>query len=138
MLIDAIVDVSLPRDQINRCPGRTNKRKREIYARLTRARLHIEGHPSEVPRIPDLAQLCSYSPWYFTKAFTEVFGTSPQSYCRRHRLSHARRLLKVSALSVSDVAAASGFENPSAFARAFHQHFGETASEVRRSLGVTR
>ena len=133
ILLDAIAEMTPPQALIGRCPGRTVRRKREIYGRLLRARLHIEGHPHQIPRVAELASLCRFSSWYFTKAFTDVFGASPQSFGRSYRLQYARRILLGSSLSVSEVAAACGFDNPSAFARAFHQYFGATASDLRRA-----
>lgn len=121
------------RSWLMRCPGRTLTRKRQVLARLQRARLHIEGHPDRVHRLSELAAITRFSPWHFSKAFQCVYGMSPQHFGKSTRLEHARRLLRDEHLSISEIAAASGFDNPSSFARAFHSRFGASASALRNS-----
>ena len=113
------------------CPGRTLTRKRQVYIRMQRARLYIEGHTDRVVRISELASLTNFSPWYFTKTFHQLFGYSPQSYAVTFRLERARSLITSSSLAVGEVAAECGFENACAFSRAFKQRFGTTASRMR-------
>lgn len=36
--------------------------------------------------------------------------------------------------AITEIALACGFENPSAFSRVFHQHFGTTAKQTRLQL----
>lgn len=118
-------------DLCQRTPGRTDARRRQLLSRMLRARLHIEGNLDRVVRITELARLCSFSPWHFTKTFHRLFGETPQAFGVRLRLKHARDLVLGSPLAISEIAAACGFENASSFARAFHERFGECASRLR-------
>ena len=132
-LRELLAEFKPPARELARCPGRTATRRLQVYGRLQRARLFIEGHPEEIPRLASLAELTRFSPWYFSKAFTRVFGCNPQHLGKQVRLKHARCLLD-SELSIGEIAAASGFENSSSFARAFHERFGASASALRSQL----
>ncbi len=55
--------------RIPRCPGRSRSRKRQVFGRLQRARLYLEGNCDRVVRISELAELTSFSSWYFSKTF---------------------------------------------------------------------
>ncbi|MBK8283854.1 MAG: helix-turn-helix transcriptional regulator [Ahniella sp.] len=100
-------------------------------SRLQRARLYVEGHANRVVRIGELATLTNFSHWYFTKSFHRVYGLSPKDFGIQVRLTQARELLRDPVLTVGEVAAACGFENNSAFARAFRNYYGRPASVLR-------
>lgn len=123
---------------IHRCPGRSLRRKRQVFARLQRARLYIDGHRHRVVRIQDLADLTNFSSWYFSKTFHALYGESPQAMAARARIEHAAHLLQTTPMMVGEVAAASGFENCCSFARAFRAHHGMSASEYRGSMSRIR
>ena len=116
---------------VERCPGRSLGRRRQIFARLQRARLYMQGHAGMCARIGELARWSHFSPWYFSKLFQSVYGLAPQQYAARLRLDQARRLLVEGRLPVTEVSLASGFESPCSFARAFRARYGVSASEYR-------
>lgn len=112
------------RDLVDRCPGRSLRRKRQVFSRMQRARLYLEGHLDRAVRIAELADLSSVSVWYFTKTFHALYGEGPQAASARLRLAHAAGLLARTRLSVSEVGAACGFENNCSFSRAFRSQYG--------------
>lgn len=114
-----------------RCPGRSLRRKRQVFARLQRARIYIDGHRHRVLRIQDLANLTNFSSWYFSKTFHALYGESPQAMGARARIEHAAHLLRTTPMMIGEVAVSSGFENCCSFARAFRAHHGMSASEYR-------
>jgi AraC family transcriptional regulator len=114
-----------------RCPGHSQQRKRQVLLRMQRARLYLEGHAGAGLRVAELAERCNFSPWYFTKIFHSLFGTGPQQFAAQLRLAHACRLLSATRLPVTEISAASGFDNPCSFSRAFRAQHGMTASEYR-------
>ena len=71
---------------IPRCPGRSRSRKRQVFGRLQRARLYLEGNCDRVVRISELAELTSFSSWYFSKTFHSLYEESPQAASARMRL----------------------------------------------------
>ena len=82
-------------------------------------------------RISELAELTSFSSWYFSKTFHALYDESPQEASARMRLEHAADLLRETDLMVGEVAAACGFDNPCSFARAFRARHGTSASRYR-------
>lgn len=123
---------------IQRCPGRSRSRKRQVFGRLQRARLYLEGNCDRVVRIGELAELTSFSSWYFSRTFYTLYEESPQAAAARMRLERAAELLGSTSMMIGEVAAASGFDNCCSFARAFRARFGVSASRYRSALGHSR
>jgi AraC family transcriptional regulator len=121
--------------RVERCPGRSRNRKRQVFGRLQRALMYLEGHCDRMVRITELAELTSFSSWYFSKTFHALFDESPQAAAARLRLEHAAELLRTTSMMIGEVASASGFDNPCSFSRAFRARFGVSASRYR-SAGV--
>lgn len=118
-------------DRIDRCPGHSERRRRQVLLRMQRARLCLEGQVDGGLRIGELAQRIHFSPWYFSKVFHALYGIAPLQFAVRMRLERARRLLATTRLPVTEVSAVCGFDNPCSFARAFRSRFGMSASECR-------
>ena len=119
--------------RIPRCPGRSRSRKRQVFGRLQRARLYLEGNCDRVVRISELAELTSFSSWYFSKTFPSLYDESPQAASARMRLERAADLLTATSMMIGEVAAASGFDNCCSFARAFRARFGVSATRYRQA-----
>lgn len=114
-----------------RCPGRTKAHRQQVFSRLQRTRLFMEGHRGQLVRSSELASLASLSACYYSRTFTAVYGERPQATAARIRLEYAAELLVMTADPVASVALAAGFENCCSFARAFRANFGMTASRFR-------
>jgi AraC family transcriptional regulator len=131
-LVGFLADVQAPLEAlVGRCPGRSLRRKRQVFARMQRARLHLDGHAGTAVRLAELASLCSFSIWHFTKTFQALYGEGPREAIAHARLQQASELLMRTSLPVGAVGAACGFENPCSFSRAFRAHYGTTASHYR-------
>jgi AraC family transcriptional regulator len=128
--------------RIPRCPGRSRLRKRQVFGRLQRAHMYLQGNCDRVVRISELAELTSFSSWYFSKTFHGLYDESPQAASARMRLERAAELLGNSQMMIGEVAAASGFDNCCSFARAFRARYGMSASNyrtaARASLAASR
>lgn len=122
--------------RVPRCPGRSSGRRRQVFNRLQRARMYLEGHCDRIVSIKELAELTSFSSWYFSKTFHSLYDESPQATAVRLRLERAGRMLCETDLAVSEVAGACGFDNACSFARAFRGHHGTTASAYRSTHGA--
>ncbi|SHN74139.1 AraC family transcriptional regulator [Cryptosporangium aurantiacum] len=68
------------------------------------------------------------------RQFSAAVGMSWRAYLLRARLMRAMALLAAPGHSVGEVAAAVGFADVSAFARAFGQHCGETPTSYRHRV----
>lgn len=117
--------------RVQLCPGRSRSRKRQVFGRMQRARLYLEGHNDRVVRIGELADLTNFSSWYFSKAFQSLYEESPQALSARLRLERAAELLTSTSMTVGEVAASCGFDNCCSFARAFRARHGTTATDYR-------
>ena len=118
---------------IDHCPGRSLRRKSQVFDRMQRARLFLEGNVDRSVRLAELAELSNVSTWYFTKIFHALYGEGPQAMAARLRLNHAAHLLQGTSLSVGEVGAVCGFENNCSFSRAFRERYGLPPSTYRQN-----
>lgn len=94
---------------------------------------HVEARLDRPIRNADLAALTGLSPFHFARSFKESMGAPPASWIRLRRLTVAQRLLAERSRSITDVAAAVGYDSPSRFARAFRDATGVSPSQFRRT-----
>ena len=84
-----------------------------------------------------LAALNSYSPSYFSRLFSKVFGMPFSRYLTEYRIERAKRLLMQDSLLLSDVAIKTGFRSASYFCAVFKSETGmsprQFAAEQKRS-----
>lgn len=92
----------------------------------------MEGHLEEVLAIKEIAQRVGLSERALHRDFTRVLGSSPSRFYQWARLNAARRLLLQTDLPIPEVALACGFQDRSAFSRAFKSRFGEAPGVLRR------
>ncbi len=111
----------------------------DYETRIHRMLAHIDAHLSEDLPLERLARVASLSPYHFHRIFRTMTGESVSAYVQRRRLeSSARRLYADPSATVLEVAIAHGYQNASAFSRAFRGHFGMTATQWRRAEGEAR
>lgn len=83
----------------------------------------------------EAANLCSMSPFRFSRGFKEVFGISFREYIIRYRLRQACHLLKNPNASITDVALSVGFSDVSHFSKMFKRYLGAPPSDTWRDEG---
>lgn len=88
---------------------------------------YIENHPDQTPAISFLAQLCGYTPSYFSTVFKELMGCSPAKYLTNQKIMLARELMLTTDASVSQIAEQLGLE-PETFSRMFKKAIGLSPS----------
>jgi|TARA_R110002072_G_scaffold38138_6_gene110521 transcriptional regulator GlxA family with amidase domain len=79
-----------------------------------------------------LAGFSGVSPRHLDRLFAQQLGTTFLAAYRRIRLEHARQLLQQSALSISEIAFATGFSSSGHFSRCFRQDFHQTPRQARK------
>jgi AraC family transcriptional regulator len=100
--------------------------------RFARVLAHIEGHSEESLSLDELSGLAAFSRHHFHRQFSAFLGMSTYRYVQFMRMRRASwRLAFRAEMSVQDVALATGYEGPEAFARAFRQFAGQSPSEFR-------
>jgi AraC family transcriptional regulator len=92
----------------------------------------IEEHLAEEISLAALAELVDLSLYHFARAFTRSFGVPPHRFHVARRMDRAKHLLRMPALSVTQIGSRTGFCEPSSFTRAFRKFTGLTPSEYRR------
>ncbi|UDF32325.1 UNVERIFIED_ORG: GlxA family transcriptional regulator (plasmid) [Roseateles sp. XES5] len=80
----------------------------------------------------EMARLAGISPRHLDRLFLAHRGESFLDTYRAIRLSHGRRLLEQSPLSIAEIAYATGFSSAGHFSRAFKASYGQTPSAARR------
>jgi len=94
---------------------------------------YIDAHIHEKITLCDLSEIACYSPFYFSKLFSEAMGMPVTGYIRIRKLQHAIIPL-LEGKKVIDVALSYAFDSHEGFTRAFTQLFGSTPSKVRKYL----
>lgn len=100
-------------------------------ADIHRSIAYMECHLGEPLSIHELASVAHMSVSHFIRCFKSVTGTTPNEYLQTARVSHARKLLLATGLSVSEVAARCGFQSISYFSQLFRRQTGMTPTEWR-------
>ena len=94
---------------------------------------YIDAHIHEKIALSDLSEVACYSPFYFSKLFSEIMGMPVTGYIRIRKLQHSIVSL-LDGGKVLDVALLYAFDSHEGFTRAFTQLFGSTPSTVRKHL----
>ena len=84
---------------------------------------YLDENYSRSINFSELAALCGYSYDYFRHLFKKRTGQSPQEYLICQRLSHAKELLKTTALTCTEISYHCGFSNSAQFSTMFKKYY---------------
>lgn len=82
-------------------------------------------------RVQDIASYIGITRSYLSRIFKQQLNTSPQEYILTYRMEQGRRLLCTTGLSIQEVAARIGYEDPLTFSKIFKQAFGLSPKHYR-------
>ncbi len=82
--------------------------------------------------IEDYAKEHHITPWWFIQNFKKITQVTPAQYILSMRITNAMNLLDDTDYSVSEVAAAVGYDNALYFSRLFKKHTGYSPREYRK------
>lgn len=94
--------------------------------------VYINEHPRERILMRDMADLCHLSHSYFSRLFVRELGENFLSYVNRQKIQLAKRMLRETNLSVSQITGEIGFLNTSHFIDVFKKMEGETPTMYRQ------
>lgn len=123
--------------------GREQRNYRSFQPRLDhgdttirRLQLWMEEHTTDNLSVSALADRSGLSVRTFQRRFTAAAGLSTSEYVQQLRVEKARGLLERTAMPVSEICWAVGYEDTSAFSRLFRSVCGVSAGEYRRRFAV--
>ena len=99
------------------------------------AREFMESRMQERVTTEQVAAACHVSPTTLKQAFRTTYGMPIGQWNRARRVDQARELLLETDLSITEVAAAVGYANPSKFAKVFRDQVGTAPQEWREQHG---
>jgi AraC-like DNA-binding protein/quercetin dioxygenase-like cupin family protein len=102
-------------------------------ARLAPVFRAVQARYAEPLTLEELAGTVHLHPAYFSTLFKRVTGLPPLRYLARYRLDRVRELLLSTDLTVSEIAAMTGYCDPFYLSRVFHQAEGVAPTEYRRA-----
>jgi len=96
------------------------------------AQSYLREHLAEPLSLDDMARQFHLSRRYFGKLFRRATGQTPHAFLTDLRLHRAAGLLRDPALSIKQIAAQCGFDDPYYFSKVFKRQRGQAPSHVRR------
>ncbi|REK76747.1 AraC family transcriptional regulator [Paenibacillus paeoniae] len=109
----------------------TKKAERSSDWSMTQVLAYIEAHYTEQLDIDQLAAVALQSRYHFIRSFKLATGVTPYQYVLRLRIEEAKRQLRISAHTVTDISFNVGFSSPSQFYRVFMKFSGVTPESYR-------
>ncbi len=101
---------------------------------LQKAKSIVEAHMSEEGFGPEeLSREVAMSRSQIHRKLTAITGMAAGDFIRYLRLHRAMDLLRQNSATVAEIAYTVGFSTPAHFTKCFHEQFGRTPSEVRRT-----
>jgi AraC-like DNA-binding protein len=91
-------------------------------SRLSAALQAMHENPARQWTVPELADISGLSRAAFARAFREALGQAPMRYLTEWRMTLARDHLRAGDLTLAQIADATGYGSPFAFAAAFRRH----------------
>lgn len=102
--------------------------------KLNKVKNFIEDRLAEDLSIADMAAVVHMSQFHFARAFKTATNTSPHRYLTLRRMERAKVLLKVTKISIAEIAYGLGFANHSHFIAQFRKATGTTPKSYRDSF----
>lgn len=91
----------------------------------------VEKDLSKNYTLGELAESIKYSERHMARIFKEELGVTYSSYCAEKKLTHAKKLLEQTELTIGHISKAIGIHSQSYFCRLFKKHYGITPSQHR-------
>jgi len=99
--------------------------------RIDRVIEFLSTHVDNSRSLEKLAAVAAISQFHFQRVYRAVTGESPSKTLRRLRMAKASILLQESKLTITEIAFEVGYDSSQAFAKAFRDTTGTTASKLR-------
>lgn len=97
--------------------------RKEIYRRVKIGKDYIDLNFLKIDNIKQVAEACYMSEYYFFRSFKQVYNITPYQYLLKKRLEFSIELLKPGTMSLTKIAAVSGFPDIFTFSKAFKRNY---------------
>jgi len=115
-------------------PGPTSRKPAALTARqVRRIRDLVAARISTPLSLGEMAETVDLSESYFVRAFKGSFGVTPYQYVLHERVALAQSLIRSGTVSLSEVAARSGFPDTRRMGRTFRKTIGQSPSTLTKS-----
>ena len=104
-----------------------------LSGKLSTAIKDIESHPEIQKDVGEYAQMCHMSKYHFIREFKKLTGQSPIRYRNALCMSRAAELLESTTMSVGEISAAVGIDNPLYFSKKFKDFYGLSPAAYRHT-----
>ncbi len=102
-----------------------------LLRRLLRAKDRMDAASHEAWPVKRLAEVSGVSEAHFARSFKRAFGLPPHRYLLTRRIEQAATLLRDTALDITEIAFATGWESLGTFGRTFRDITGMSPSAMR-------
>lgn len=109
---------------------RTHRAEDRILASIGR----LQAEPTRDWSLEELATEAGMSTPHFCELFRRQAGCAPKQFVIRQRLQMASALMHEAGLTVAQIAARVGYEDPYYFSRLFRHHIGQSPRAYRREI----
>ncbi|MBR5422133.1 MAG: response regulator [Lachnospiraceae bacterium] len=113
------------------CQNIGSKRQERSTDTIKLAKDYISDNYSKELSLDDVSRVVNISPYYFSKLFKEATGENFIEYLTNLRIEKAKELLSGSELSMKEICAQCGWQDPNYFSRTFKKNVGLTPTEYK-------
>ena len=105
--------------------------------RILKTMIYVENNLEYGADLQHAASFACLSPSHFSRLFKDVTGSSYTAYITDVRLQHAKILLELGELSISEVASKVGISNASYLSALLKKHYGITPTQIKRNSNLS-
>ena len=116
----------------SRCYSATRNPTSKTLIRIGETISHMRRHLDQPIALEDLVTISGMSRTNFIRMFEATIGTSPIKYFIGLRIEEARRLLRSTDKSITDIAFDVGFSDSNYFSRQFRSALGQSPRDYRK------
>ena len=103
---------------------------------FTRIHKYLSTHYTEIESMDQICEELKVSKYYLSHVFKNYMGVPPMQYINTKRISHAKKLLKETDLTASEIGEACGYKDHVLFFKAFKKSEGMTPTAFRKMAGA--
>ena len=93
---------------------------------------YIDRNFQEIKSVKEISEKLSYSEYYLSHIFKEKMGISIKQYITEKKIAYSKELLKISNLSINEIAEKLGYSNTHSFSQSFKKNTGLSPVQYKK------